>query len=210
MSATPPRYRRVAVFLDRDGTIIREHGHFWEPRLVELAPGAADAIRRFKSAGFLVIVVTNQSGIARGIYDERQFWQGERRMEELLANEGVKLDAVYFCPHHPTEGDTPYRQECDCRKPRPGMLKRAEREYGLDLSGSFMVGNAPGDVAAGKAAGCRAVLVETAYGRGVHGLVPTEPVQLPDGSVAKPDFRAPGMHEASLWILQNAGKVVDP
>lgn len=206
MSATPARHRRVAVFFDRDGTMIREYGHFWEPRLIELAPGAVDAVRRLKAAGFLVMVVTNQSGIARGIYDERQFWQGQRRMEELLEAQGIKLDAIYFCPHHPTEGETPYRQDCDCRKPRPGMLRRAEREYGLDLKRSFMVGNSPGDVAAGRAAGCRAVRVPTAYGRGVTGLVPTEPVRLPDGTVAQPDFEAPGLSEASLWILKNAGR----
>jgi D-glycero-D-manno-heptose 1,7-bisphosphate phosphatase len=198
----------VAVFLDRDGTVIREYGHFWEPNLIELAPGAVEGIRRLKAAGFLIIVVTNQSGIARGVFDERQFWLGERRFEELLAAEGIKIDAVYFCPHHPTEGDGPYRQECDCRKPRPGMLTRAEREYGLDLSRSFMVGNSPADVGAGKAAGCRVVQVQTAYGRGKHGLVPTGAATLPDGRPASADHQAADVREASTWILQAAGREV--
>jgi len=206
VSAGALRHRRVAAFLDRDGTVIREHGHFWEPRLVELAPGAATGIRRLKAAGFLVILVTNQSGIARGIFDEHQFWLGQRRLEELLAGEGIKLDAVYFCPHHPTEGDTPYRQPCDCRKPLPGMLERAAREYGLDLGRSFMVGDSPVDVGAGKAAGCRVVQVDTAYGKGVYGLVRAEAVVLPDGTPAVPDHRAPGLGEASLWILRAAGR----
>jgi D-glycero-D-manno-heptose 1,7-bisphosphate phosphatase len=191
--------------LDRDGTIIREHGHFWEPRLIELAPGAPEGIRRLKAVGFLIIVVTNQSGIARGKFDERQFWLGQRRLEELLAQQGIKLDAVYFCPHHPTEGDTPYRAACDCRKPRPGMLLRAAREYGLDLARSFMVGDSPVDVGAGKAAGCRVVQVETAYGKGVHGLVGSQAVVQADGTPALPDHKATDLAQASMWILQVAG-----
>lgn len=195
------RRGRIAVFLDRDGTIIREYGHFWEPAKIELIPGAAAGIRRLKGAGFLAIVTTNQSGIARGIFDEHQFWIGERRLEELLAAEGLKLDAVYFCPHHPTQGDTPYRQACDCRKPKPGMILRAAREYGIDLARSFMVGDSPVDVGAGKAAGVRVVKLETTYGRGVSDLVPSEVVEELEAPVSPPDHRAPTLGEASMWIL---------
>jgi D-glycero-D-manno-heptose 1,7-bisphosphate phosphatase len=194
-------HARAAVFLDRDGTIVREYGHFWEPRLFELAPGAVAGIRRLKGAGYLCIVTTNQSAIARGIFDEHQFWMGQKRLEELLAAEGIKLDAVYFCPHHPTEGETPYRMECDCRKPKPGMILRATSEFGIDLTRSFMVGDSPVDVGAGKAAGVRAIKVETAYGKGVSDLVPGALVELPDGRVAEPDFRAPDLEAASRWIL---------
>jgi D-glycero-D-manno-heptose 1,7-bisphosphate phosphatase len=174
--------------------------------LIELAPGAADAIRRLKAAGFLTIIVTNQSGIARGKYDERQFWLGQRRLEELLEAEGIKVDAVYFCPHHPTEGDTPYRQTCDCRKPAPGMLERAARKYGLDLARSFMVGDSPVDVGAAKAAGCRAVQVQTAYGEGIYGLVKSQAVETADGTLALPDHRAADLREAAMWILKSAGR----
>ncbi len=195
---------RPAAFLDRDGTIIREHGHFWEPSKIELIPGAADAIRRLKAAGFLVIVTTNQSGIARGIFDERQFWVGEGRVEELLALQGIKLDAVYFCPHHPTEGDTPYREDCECRKPKPGMILRAAREYGIDLQHSFMVGDSPVDVGAGRAAGVRVVRVETAFGRGVRETRPGAVVERLEAASPPPDHRALNLDEASRWILTQA------
>lgn len=194
---------RPAVFLDRDGTIIREYGHFWEPRQIELIGGAADAIRRLKGAGFLCIVTTNQSAIARGIFDEHQFWMGQKRLEDLLDAEGIKLDAVYFCPHHPTEGESPYRMECDCRKPKPGMIMRAASEFGIDLPRSFMVGDSPVDVGAGRAAGVAVVQVHTAYGRGVSGLVPTQLVETAPGAVAAPDFVADNLDAASHWILSH-------
>jgi D-glycero-D-manno-heptose 1,7-bisphosphate phosphatase len=192
------------VFLDRDGTIIREYGHFWEPSMIELIGGAADAIRRLKAAGYLAIVTTNQGGIARGIFDERQFWMGERKMEELLAAEGLKLDAVYFCPHHPSAGDTPYRVDCDCRKPKPGMIMRATREYGVDLPSSFMVGDSDVDVGAGNAAGVRTVKVDTAFGRGVAPIPRPEAVEGAAGQTPKPDHRAANLSEASHWILRQA------
>ena len=195
---------RPAVFLDRDGTIIREYGHFWEPALIELIGGAADAIRRLKAAGYLAIVTTNQSGIARGIFDERQFWMGEHKMEELLAAEGLKLDAVYFCPHHPTEGDTPYRMECDCRKPKPGMILRAAREYGIDLRRSYMVGDSDVDVGAGNAAGVRTVKLDTAYGRGVAPIARPDVVEAATGQRPRPAAQAPTLAEASHWILRQA------
>jgi len=126
---------KSAVFLDRDGTVNREYGHFWEPNQIQLIPGAAGAIRRLKAAGFLAVLATNQSGIARGIFTEAQFWVGQRRLEALLAEEGVKLDAVYFCPHHPTEGERPYRGPCECRKPQPGMLLQERGQPVPDLVG---------------------------------------------------------------------------
>ncbi len=144
---------------------------------------------------------TNQGAIARGIFDEHQFWQGERRLEELLAAEGLKLDAVYFCPHHPTEGDTPYRQECDCRKPKPGMLLRGIREYGIDPAKSFMVGDSPEDIGAGKAAGVRVVKLTTTYGRGVAPFRTQDRLDELEGQFPPPDFRCQTLEEASHWIL---------
>ena len=195
---------RPAVFLDRDGTIIREYGHFWEPSQIELIAGAADAIRRLKAAGFMAIVTTNQSGIARGVFDEHQFWIGEHKMEELLAAEGIKLDAVYFCPHHPTEGETPYRAECECRKPKPGMIMRAAREYGIDLPSSYMVGDSDADVGAGNAAGVRTIKVDTGYGRGVPPINRPDVIEEATGEPPRPTARAPNLSEASHWILRQA------
>lgn len=192
---------KSAVFLDRDGTVIREYGHFWEPNQIQLIPGAAAAVRRLKAAGFLAVLATNQSGIARGIFTEAQFWVGQHRLEELLAAEGVKLDAAYFCPHHPTEGDPPYRGPCECRKPKPGMLLQGARECGIDLPRSFMVGDSAVDVGAGRAAGVRTVRVDTTFGLGIS---PSRLAELVEGQTRgdpAPDHRAADLDAASRWIL---------
>jgi D-glycero-D-manno-heptose 1,7-bisphosphate phosphatase len=195
---------RPAVFLDRDGTIIREYGNFWEPSQIELIGGAADAIRRLKAAGYMAIVTTNQSGIAQGVFDEHQFWIGEQKMEELLAAQGIKLDAVYFCPHHPTKGDTPYRADCECRKPKPGMIMRAAREYGIDLPSSYMIGDSDDDVGAGNAAGVRTIKVDTGYGRGVSPIGRHDIIDPATGKPPRPTAQAPNLAEASHWILRQA------
>ncbi len=192
---------RPAVFLDRDGTIIREYGHFWAPSEIQLIPGAAAAVRRLKAAGFLAVLATNQSGIARGIFTEAQFWVGERRLEELLAQEGVKLDAVYFCPHHPTEGEPPYAGPCECRKPKPGMLLQGARECGIDLARSYMVGDSVVDVGAGKAAGVRTVRVDTTFGLGISPARLTELVEAEAQAGPTPDHKASDLDAASKWIL---------
>ena len=193
---------RPCVFLDRDGTIIREYGNFWEPNMIQLIGGVADAIKRLKAAGFLTIVTTNQGGIAQGAFDEHQFWIGEGKMEELLLAEGVKLDAVYFCPHDPDKGDTPYRADCDCRKPKPGMILRATREYGIDLKRSFMVGDSPVDVGAGHAAGVRTVRVDTGLGRSMDaGRAAAYHAALEKDAPA-PDHKCANLDEASKRILR--------
>jgi len=193
---------KSAVFLDRDGTVIREYGHFWEPNQIQLIPGAAGAIRRLKAAGFLAVLATNQSGIARGIFTEAQFWVGHRRLEALLAEEGVKLDAVYFCPHHPTEGERPYRGPCECRKPQPGMLLQGARERGIDLPRSYMVGDSAVDVGAGKAAGVRTVRVDTTFGLGISPSRLSDLVEAQAREGPAPDHKAADLDEASRWILK--------
>lgn len=166
---TPPpapltKTARRAIFLDRDGTINVEKDYLHRVEDFEFIPGAPEAIRRLKAAGYLVIVVTNQSGVARGYYDEPAVAALHGHIQALLESYGTGIDAFYLCPHHPTEGVGAYRIDCDCRKGAPGMLQQAAREHGIDLAESFMIGDKLADIEAGNAAGCRAILVRTGYG----------------------------------------------
>jgi D-glycero-D-manno-heptose 1,7-bisphosphate phosphatase len=156
---------RPAVFLDRDGTMIREVGYLRSPVQLRLLPRAASAIKRLNDAGFAVIVTTNQSGIARGILTEADLALTNEALQRRLARRGARVDAFHFCPHHPEVGPPKYRRRCRCRKPSPGMLLRAARELDLDLSRSFAVGDSARDLLAGRNAGARAILVRTGYGR---------------------------------------------
>ena len=157
---------RRAVFLDRDGTINVDHGYVFRAGDFEFIPGAPEAIRRLKDAGYLVVVVTNQAGIARGLYGEDEVHELHRYLDRELERYGAVIDAYYYCPHHPEIGPEPYRRECACRKPFPGMLLQAAADFPLDLSGSFLVGDKLSDIEAGLAAGCAPILVETGYGAG--------------------------------------------
>lgn len=148
-----------AVFLDRDGTIIVERDYLSDPDRVEFIAGAIDALRLLRSAGYKLVVVTNQSGIARGLYSEDDYRRVERRVEELLAVHDVAFDAVYFCPHHPD-----FTGPCDCRKPGLGLYRAAERNQGIDLANSVFVGDRLHDVLPALQLGGRAVLVRTGYG----------------------------------------------
>ena len=161
-----------AVFLDRDGTINVEKEYLHRPEEFEFIPGAPEAIRLLRSAGFRVIVVTNQSGVARGYYDEEAVTTLHRHLDAELARLNTGVDAYYFCPHHPQEGVGAYRTDCDCRKPLPGMLFQATRDFSLDLAGSYIIGDKVADVEAGLAAGCRPVLVRTGYGRADSSRIP--------------------------------------
>jgi D-glycero-D-manno-heptose 1,7-bisphosphate phosphatase len=156
-----PRERgaRRAAFLDRDGTLIVERGYLADPEGVELIPGAAESLRVLHGAGFALVVVTNQSGIARGLYGIDEFRAVQRRVEELFAAEGVIFDAVHFCPHHP-EVSGP----CECRKPGVGMYRRAARELGIALEDSIFVGDKVADVLPAIELGGDGYLVRTGYG----------------------------------------------
>jgi D-glycero-D-manno-heptose 1,7-bisphosphate phosphatase len=132
---------RAAVFLDRDGTIIEDTGYIADPATVRLLPGAAEAIFRLNRAGLPAIVVTNQSGIARGLFDERTYAMVAARLDDLLAARGARLDAHYYCPHHPD-----YTGPCDCRKPGPALYRRAAADHGLHLASSWWVGDRVRDV----------------------------------------------------------------
>ncbi|HEX7118961.1 MAG TPA: HAD family hydrolase [Longimicrobiales bacterium] len=166
---SPETAARPAAFLDRDGTLIVERGYLADPDGVELVPGAAAALRRLAAAGYRLVIVTNQSGIARGLYGTAEFHAVQRRVEERFAAEGVRFDGVYFCPHHPEVTGA-----CACRKPAPGMYRRAGRELGLDLARSVYVGDKPSDVLPALELGGAGYLVRTGYGAGHAASVPPE------------------------------------
>ncbi len=155
------RVPQKAVFLDRDGTINRDKGFLTKKEDMELIDGAADAIARINRSGYLAIVVTNQPVVARGECTPEELEGIHNRMETLLGQSGAWVDDIFFCPHHPDRGypgeRTEYKVDCDCRKPKPGMLYAAAKQYHIDLSASFMVGDGERDVLAGKAAGCKSV-----------------------------------------------------
>jgi len=155
---------RRAVFLDRDGTINEEREYLWRTEDFSFIDGAVEAVSMLRNAGYLVVVVTNQSGIGRGYYNEQDLERLHRHMQDELQSCGAGVDAYYFCPHHPLHGKGAYGTECDCRKPLPGMLMQAADELGIDLANSWMVGDKRADMEAGLAAGCRAILVKTGYG----------------------------------------------
>jgi D-glycero-D-manno-heptose 1,7-bisphosphate phosphatase len=157
---------RPAVFIDRDGTLTEEVGYVNHPSRLRLLPRAAEAVRRLNDAGLPAVLVTNQAGLARGYFTEDILRTTNEALVSQLKQAGAHLDGIYVCPHHPTEGVPPYRTSCDCRKPAPGLLRRAAADLGLDLTASTMVGDKPSDLMPGRTVGARAVLVLTGYGRG--------------------------------------------
>jgi len=152
--------RRPALFLDRDGTLVYPRHYPSRPEELCLYDGVGEALRTFQEAGFRLVVVTNQAGIARGYFKEDDLWRMHTYLAKELAKSGVHLDAIYYCPHHP-EGVIPeLAVVCDCRKPQPGMLLRAARDLALNLPHSWFVGDILDDIEAGNRAGCRTVLVD--------------------------------------------------
>jgi D-glycero-D-manno-heptose 1,7-bisphosphate phosphatase len=173
-----------AVFLDRDGTLNVNTGYVGDPRKVRLVPHAAEGVRALVDAGFAAVVVSNQSGIARGFFSEADADAVDARVRELLAASGATISAMYRCPHLP--GET-----CDCRKPKPGMLLRAAADLRIDLTQSWIVGDRLLDVEAGRAAGCRAVVVP--------GVPPHQPPE--DFSAAMPEYFARDLGDAARFII---------
>lgn len=142
-----------AIFLDRDGTLVDELGFLRRPEDLRLLPRAAQGVRAFNSAGWRAIVVTNQSGLARGLFTPADLAAVHARLEEELAREGARLDAILHCPHHPDEGAPPLRAPCACRKPEPGLMLEAAERFGLELGACWIVGDSLRDLEAGKRAG---------------------------------------------------------
>lgn len=153
---------KAAVFLDRDGTLNVEKHYLYRYEDWKWIPGAIDAIKTLNAAGLLVLVISNQAGVARGFYSESDIKLLHAKVDEDLFQCGARIDAYYYCPHHPEFGD---QRVCSCRKPAPGLLFQAQKDWGIDLSRSVLVGDKADDVKAGEAAGVRSVLVSTGYGR---------------------------------------------
>ena len=164
----------AAAFLDRDGVLIEEVGHLHRAEDVRLVPGAAAAVRRLRAAGYRVIVITNQSAVARGLLTEEALERIHEHLRAELARDGAVIDDLLYCPHHPTEGQGAYRIECACRKPAAGLLLEAQRRHGLDLGRSVLIGDKRSDLGAARRAGCRGVLVRTGHGAAEEARLPAE------------------------------------
>jgi D-glycero-D-manno-heptose 1,7-bisphosphate phosphatase len=187
--------KRRAVILDRDGTLIAEAGYLNRLERLQFFPYTVDAVRALNRAGLAVVVATNQAGIGRGIVKESFVGQAHAYIAERLAAGGARVDGWYHCPHHPEAALPEFRQRCDCRKPRPGMLLRAAADLDLDLARSFVVGDQWHDVAAGVAAGASGILVRTGYGRQNAANPP------PD---ATPAACVDNLIAAVTWILRHS------
>lgn len=155
---------RPAVFLDRDGTINEEKNYLHRIEDFQFIDGSCEAIKKFNQAGYLVLVVTNQSGVARGYFSLEDVEILHQHMAERLAAADAHVDGFYICPHHPEAGQGEFQRVCSCRKGEPGMLLKAAKEHGIDLGRSYMVGDKEADIEAGEKAGCSSLLVLTGYG----------------------------------------------
>lgn len=181
-----------AVFLDRDGVITQDPPHYaYKLEQLKLIPRSAKAIRLLNENGFKVIIVSNQSGVARGYYKKKDVEIFNRAMEDKIKQEGAYIDAVYYCPHHPESKIIEYRINCDCRKPNPGMLLKATQHFDVDLKISFVVGDKISDIIAGSSAGCTTILVLTGQGK----------LQIFENSI-KPDFISVDLYDAVENIIK--------
>ena len=188
---------RPAVFLDRDGTMIRDVGYLSRREDVEWYAWTLDSIRLLNRAGFLVCVTTNQGGIGLGFYDESFLRALHEEMGALVTAAGARVDGWYYCPHHPRAIVDRLRVTCECRKPQPGMIRQAEQEHGIDLSRSYVVGDKIADVGLATAVGAKAILVKTGYGEAE--------LQRHAGSIPGAAHVAESLLEATSWILSDAG-----
>jgi D-glycero-D-manno-heptose 1,7-bisphosphate phosphatase len=186
---------RRAVFLDRDGTLIEEVGYLNRLDRLRFFPWTIDAIRVLNEAGLLVVVVTNQAGVAQGYYDEAFVRETHAFMDQRLRAGRARVDAYYYCPHHPKALVEAYRQACECRKPFPGMIRQAARELDIDVARSYVVGDRWGDVDLAAAAGARSILLETGYAE-------ADDARPKDSAV--PECVADNLAAAAAWILQDA------
>lgn len=185
-----------AVFLDRDGVITKEPPYYAHKidQLV-LIPKSAEAIRLLNESGFKVVVVSNQSGVARGYYQEKDIQIYNSEMKRRLEEKGAHIDAIYYCPHYSKATIEKYKIDCDCRKPKPGMLKRAEKDLNLDLKGSFLIGDKMNDIEAGYRAGCKTILVLTGQGNDESKKISKMDI--------KPNYISNNLYTASQIIKRN-------
>jgi D-glycero-D-manno-heptose 1,7-bisphosphate phosphatase len=187
--------KRRAVFLDRDGTIIEDVGFLRDLSQIDVLPWSAGAIRALNDAGFVVVVITNQSGVGRGYFDEAHVSATHASLDAALQAHGARVDGYYYCPHYPQGSDPRYGIECDCRKPAPGLLRRAAADLNIDLDRSWMVGDWWRDVQAGAAAGTRTILIRTGRSE-THRPAPPDAPQ--------PDAILINLKEAVDWILRSS------
>lgn len=181
-----------AVFLDRDGTIVEDTGYLHEISRVRFLPRVGPAIKLLNGNGFKVIIVTNQAGVARGYFTEETVREINGYIQARLAEQAAAIDKIYYCPHHIEGVIEQYRQECYSRKPNPGMIEQAERELGIDLADSFVIGDNPSDIEAGHRAGCRAILLDDGVSAKRAGEIKVIP-----------DHTAPDLYEAVQWLLKD-------
>jgi D-glycero-D-manno-heptose 1,7-bisphosphate phosphatase len=180
-----------AIFLDRDGTIIEDPGYLDSCDKVRFLPKVSEAIKRLNESGFKVIVITNQSGVARGYFTEETLKEINRYICQLLAEQGASIDRVYYCPHHIEGIIEAYRKECYCRKPNPGMVEKATRDFDIDLRKSFVIGDKSIDVETGYRTGCRTILLASQESPDKQGEM-----------AVLPDHVAPNLYEAVKWLLE--------
>ena len=189
---------KPAVFLDRDGTINEQMGYINHLCRFQLLPGAAQAIKKLNDAAIPVVVISNQSGLARGYFPEELLLAVHEKMNTLLAKEGAHVDGIYYCPHHPEAKEDRFRASCNCRKPKPGLVLQAAEEMGLDPQSSYVVGDRWSDIKTAVNCGATSILVRTGYGRGDEQYIgPQQEIQ--------PDFKAEDLLEAVNWILSRWG-----
>lgn len=189
-----PEGRNRAVFLDRDGTICEEVGYMDSLDQMKLIPGSGEAVRLLNEHGFKIVVVTNQAGVARGFVPESILAPLHEEMKRQLKEKGASVDAIYYCPHHPTMGVAPYLTDCSCRKPGTALLEEAAREFDIDLRASYMIGDHYSDIRCGQNAGARTVLLLTGHGK--------DTLTGRDGWEKPPSHIAADLHEAVQWVLE--------
>jgi len=186
--------RNPAVFMDRDGTLNLDIGYIANPADLLLYPFAGQAVRLLNESGLRAIVVTNQSTVARGYCSEEMIDRIHEKLRNDLHKEGARLDAVYYCPHHPHIGEERYQVDCQCRKPKAGMLHQAEREHGIDLGHSYVIGDKTLDIEMARSVGARGVLVLTGFGR--------DSIRRLEGKPMQPDLICKDVLEAVRMILE--------
>jgi len=190
--------KKRAVFIDRDGTMSEEVGYVNHSSRFRLFPYTATAIKHLNESGWLAIVVTNQAGVARGYFSEDMIETVHAQMTKDVTANGGRIDAIYYCAHHPSVGEPPYRVACDCRKPQPGLINRAAEQFDIDLSTSWMIGDRYSDVELARNAGVKSMFVLSGYGRGEWEHQRTT-------WSAQPDLVAENLLEAVQMIVSTEG-----
>jgi D-glycero-D-manno-heptose 1,7-bisphosphate phosphatase len=187
--------KRRAVFLDRDGTLNKDVGYPNSFEAIEIYPYSYEAVRRINKTGFLTVVLTNQSGIGRGLIEEKNLKEIHQRMLDLFFKNDARLDGVYYCPHYINSVNPEYRKDCTCRKPNPGMALRAAEDLNIQLEGSYMVGDKAEDIELGLNFGATPILLLTGHGQRAQRILSEKDLQ--------PAFVAKDLLEAVDWILEN-------